>query len=60
MGVQIPLIPSSEISGKLNTASSHKESAKLKLGVRVGMIAMLSVTLGEQLLSTEVVSGVKV
>jgi hypothetical protein len=49
-----------ETSGKLNTASSHKESAKLKLGERVGMIAMLSVTIGEQLLITEVVSGVKV
>ena len=60
MGVQIPVIPSRDISGKLKTASSHKESAKLKLGERVGMIVMLSVTLGEQLLKIELVTGVKV
>lgn len=44
VGVQIPVIPSMETSGKLKTASSHKESAKLKLGERVGMIVIVSFT----------------
>ena len=60
VGVQIPVIPSMETSGKLNIASSHKESAKLKLGERVEMIVIVSFTDDAHAQSTVLVSGLNV
>ena len=60
VGVQIPVIPSMETSGKLNTASSHKESTKLKLGERVGMIVIVSFTDDAHAPRTVLISGLNV